>query len=73
MKELRFNVFGRILAIRGEPGAWQPFYPGNDGTRRPADFIIPSEITEDGLADYLADLFHEDANASRNTVQRLHL
>jgi hypothetical protein len=72
MDELRFNVFGKLVAIIGQPGSWQAFYPGNDGTRRPADFVIPTDITEDGLAEYLADLFHEDATPRRNTVHRLH-
>ena len=71
MKELRFKVFGRLLAITGTPGAWQAFHPGTDGKRRPADFIIPDDIPEDGLADYLADLFHEDATPRHNTVHRL--
>ena len=71
MNERRFNVFGKVIAISGTPGAWQAFYPGNDGTRRPADFIIPADITEDDLAEYLADLFHEDATPRRNTVKRL--
>lgn len=67
----RFNVFGKLIAISGMPGSWEAFYPGNDGTRRPADFLIPAEITEDGLAEYLADLFHENATPKRNTVERL--
>ena len=71
MDALRFNVFGKLIAISGQPGSWQAFYPGSDGTRRPADFIIPADVTEDGLADYLADLFHEDATPRRNTVERL--
>jgi hypothetical protein len=71
MNALRFNVFGTLVAISGKPGAWQAFYPGNDGTRRPADFIVPADVTEEGLADYLADVFHEDATPRRNTVERL--
>ncbi|KFI06125.1 hypothetical protein [Massilia sp. BSC265] len=71
MNTLRFKVFGRLVAISGKPGAWQAFYPGSDGTRRPAGFVIPADITEDGLAEYLADLFHEDATPRRNTVELL--
>ncbi|VXC41440.1 hypothetical protein [Massilia sp. 9I] len=71
MDELRFKVFGKLIVIRGKPGFWLAFYPGNDGTRRPADFIVPPDISEDGLAEYLADLFHEDATPKRNTVERL--
>ena len=71
MRELRFNVFGRLVAITGAPGNWQACYPGNDGKRRPADFVIPHDVREDDLQEYLADLFHEDATPRRSTVQRL--
>jgi len=71
MRELRFNVFGKPVTITGTPGAWQAFYPGSDGKRRPADFIIPHDVREDDLLEYLADLFHEHATARRPTVQRL--
>ena len=71
MRELRFSVFGKPVTITGSPGAWQAFYPGTDGKRRPADFIVPHDIPEDGLAEYLADLFHEDATPHRSTVYRL--
>ncbi|MCD2514804.1 hypothetical protein LQ564_00575 [Massilia sp. G4R7] len=71
MRELRFNVFGTLVTITGAPGAWQAFHPGTDGKRRPADFVIPHDISEDGLLEYLADLFHEDATPRRPTVHRL--
>ena len=71
MRQLRFNVFGTLVTITGAPGAWQAFYPGSDGKRRPADFIVPDDILEEGLLEYLADLFHEDATPRRPTVLRL--
>jgi len=71
MRALRFNVFGRLVTITGAPGNWQASYPGNDGKRRPADFVIPHDVREDDLQEYLADLFHEDATPRRSTVQRL--
>lgn len=71
MRELRFNVFGTLVTITGTPGAWQAFYPGSDGKRRPADFVVPHDILEDGLLDYLADLFHEDATPRRPHVLQL--
>lgn len=73
MNELRFKVFGKVVAITGQSGAWQAYYPGSNGTRRPADFVVPAELTEADLAEYLADLFHEDATPRRNTVERLPL
>lgn len=71
MGEHRFDVFGKLVVIAGEPGAWQAFYPGVDGKRRPADFIVPHDVAEDELAEYLADLFHENATPKHATVERL--
>jgi len=71
MSEYRFKVFRKVIAIAGGPGAWRAFYLGADGKRRPADFIVPGEVGEDDLAEYLADLFHEDAAPGHDSVQRL--
>jgi hypothetical protein len=71
MREHKFNVFGQFIAVTGTDGAWQAFYLGNEGKRRPADFVVPRDITEAGLAEYLADLFHESARPRNNTVQEL--
>ncbi|TFW27324.1 DUF7661 family protein [Massilia horti] len=71
MREFRFNVFGTLIAITGSAGAWQAFHLGADGKRRPADFIVPSDIAEDELSEYLADLFHEQATPKKGTVERI--
>jgi len=69
---LFFKVFGRLIAIREKAGSWQAFHTGSNGTLRPADFIIPTGTREEELAEYLADLFHEDATPEHNTVERLY-
>lgn len=61
MKEFKFNIFGTLIAITGSAGAWRAFYLGADGKRRPADFVVPTDVVEDELCEYLADLFHENA------------
>lgn len=71
MADHRFNVFGKLVLIRGSAGAWEAFYPGPDGKRRPADFIVPDDIAEADLQEYLADLFHEDATPRNHSVTRL--
>jgi hypothetical protein len=71
MKQLRFNVFGQHIAIEGSAGSWQAFHLGNEGKRRPADFVIPAEVAEADLAEYLADLFHESATPRRNEVKQI--
>ena len=71
MQEYRFNIFGTLIAIRGNPGAWRAFYLGAEGKRRPADFIIPDDIQADALCEYLADLFHEEATPRNNTATQI--
>ncbi len=71
MQEFRFRVFGRMVAVRGPAGAREVFYLGPEGKRRPADFIVPGDVADDALAEYLADLFHEDATPRYGSVDRL--
>lgn len=61
MKEFRFNIFGAFISVAGSNGNWRAFYFGADGKRRPADFVVPNDVAEDELCEYLADLFHENA------------
>lgn len=70
MDEFKFNVFGTLVAITGAAGAWQAFYPGNEGKRRPADFIVPADLQVNELRQYLADLFHENATPRHNVVEQ---
>ncbi len=67
MKSMEFNIFGTAIGVIGTTGEWNAFYLGNEGKRRPADFIVPNELGEDEICGYLADLFHENATP-RNSV-----
>jgi len=71
MNEYRFRVFRKLVAVRGAAGAWQAFYLGADGKRRPADFIVPAGVPAEELMAYLADLFHEDAAPGHDSVHPL--
>ncbi|HJV00345.1 MAG TPA: hypothetical protein VJ752_07355 [Burkholderiaceae bacterium] len=71
MKEARFNIFGKLIAIVGANGAWNAFYLGNDGKRRPADFVVPNDVQEEDLCEYLADLYHENATPRNCNAVRL--
>ena len=71
VSELRFNVFGRIFAIAGEPGRGWSAFALADGKRVPAGFIVPAFLLEDELCQYLADLFHESATPTNGDVIRL--
>lgn len=71
MEEYRFNVFGTLVAVVGAAGNWQAYYLGNEGKRRLADFVVPTDIGSGDLAEYLDDLFHEDATPRNNVVKQL--
>ena len=71
MHELRFNVFGKHIAVTRAQAGWSAYYLGGDGKRRPADFVVPDDIAEQDLATYLGDLFHEFATPKNGTVKQL--
>ena len=72
MPEARFDVFGRRrVAVTECAAGWQAFWLGDDGKRRAADFIVPDFLIEAELAQYLADLFHEDATPEHPAVVRI--
>ncbi len=72
MSSLRFNVFGRVVLIQREGTSWQAYAVGADGKRSPAGFVVPDFVTEQELAQYLADLFHESATPTNGDVRRIH-
>jgi hypothetical protein len=67
-EEYRFDVFGRRMAIARSDDAWVAYLIGAEGKRRRAGFEIPDFVTADELAQYLDDLFHEDASPDRPGV-----
>jgi hypothetical protein len=72
VKTLKFDVFGRDVAIVKTDSGWQAFYTGSEGKRRPAkDIIFPSNITESEMAQYLDDLCHEWATDRNKNVNRV--
>lgn len=71
MKEFRFHIFGAHIAITGAPGAWRAFILGAEGKRRPAEFVVPDDVAEHELCEYLADLFHEHATPRNSVAKQL--
>lgn len=71
MTPLRFNVFGRIVAIERHDASWRAYAVGNDGKRSPAGFVVPDFVREDELEQYLFDLFHELAAPGNGDVRRI--
>ena len=72
MNLIKFDVFGRDILVVKSSSGWKAFYPGTEGKRRPArDIMIPPDIPEEKLAEYLDDLCHEWANDRNNSVIRV--
>jgi hypothetical protein len=71
MQEHRFNIFGSIVLIRREAGAWPALAVGADGKRMPANFVIPDFIEDSDLEQFLFDLFHESARPGNGEVRRI--
>ena len=72
MKTLKFDVFGWDVAIVKTESGWQAFYLGNDGKRHPAsDIIVPANIAETEIGQYLDDLCHEWATDRNKSVNRV--
>lgn len=59
MESYKYNIFGREVLIERRPDSWMTFYQGSEGKRRKAGIVIPDEIDESGLTQYLSDLCHE--------------
>ena len=69
---MKLNVFGRLVEVSKDHHGWKAFYPGTGGTKRLAhDIVIPSDLDESELVDYIADLCHEWATLENNEVTRL--
>lgn len=68
---LKFDIFGKQIAVERNADRWVPYFFGTEGKRRRADFEIPDSITEAELCRYLADLFHESASASHPDALRV--
>ncbi len=72
LKSIKFDVFGRGILVAEKEAGWQVFYLSSDGKKRPArDLVVPAEISESELTQYLDDLCHEWATDRNQHVRRL--
>lgn len=52
-------------------GRWRRFEVGSEGQRWPSDFVIPSFVAPDEIAQYPFDLLHESAHPLHPRIARL--
>ena len=68
---MRLEVFGKQLLVERYQHQWRVWSLG-EGTRRPADdLVVPVDITQKEMPEYLADLCHEWSRPGADTVQIL--
>lgn len=70
---MKFDIFGRKeLEVVRSKDQWLAFYCGSGGVKRRAeDIAIPASLDESELDEYIADVFHEWASASRDKIKRV--
>jgi hypothetical protein len=72
LKTLKFDVFGRSVLVAESGDGWAAFYLGAEGKKRPAkDIVVPADIPESEIEQYLGDLCHEWATEQHPYVKRL--
>ncbi len=68
---VKLDVFGRHLVVEWIDENWRTYQLGGDGKRAPVNVSIPSSLTEDDLAQFFDDIYHEAATPERPAVVRL--
>ncbi len=68
---VKLDVFGQHLLVERCEGAWRTYQLGSDGKRSLVDVVVPESVTENELAQYFEDLYHEGATPLRPAVVRL--
>ncbi len=69
---ITIDVYGRKIEIVRSCDSWDVFYLGNEGKKRTAhDIVIPQDLTENELINYIEDLLHEWATPSNNKIIEL--
>lgn len=68
---MKLNVFGRdVEIIKDSRENWVAYYLGNEGKKRIAqDIVIPKQLSESDIVEYVADLCHEWASVKYPDVK----
>ena len=68
---VKLDVFGKLMLVVRSEGTWQTYQVGPEGKRSLVDVVVPDSLTENELAQYFDDLYHEAATPRRPAVVRL--
>ena len=57
---MKCRVFGKMYEAKRNESGWRVYLMGQEGKKRfLPDIVIPLSISEDKVAGYLEDIFHE--------------
>lgn len=71
-RTLKLDVFGRLVLVVESNDGWAAFHLGAEGKKRPAkDIVVPADIPESEIEQYLADLCHEWVTEQHPNVNSL--
>ena len=66
---MKFNAYGRKIAVVKISSGWEVQYIGNEGKNRTAhDILIPGDLAENEIKSYLEDMLHEWASSTNNQI-----
>ena len=69
---LKFQVFHQSMSIQRKGEEWLLYRESDTSIRsRIYDVVIPSDLAEEELARYLADIYHEFATEKYQSVTRV--
>lgn len=69
-KSIIIDLFGKDVEVVRRDAEWIVFYRGSEGKKRLAtDITIPSIINEEGLVEYLSDIYHEHSTEKHQQVK----
>ncbi|WP_373960466.1 hypothetical protein [Vibrio gigantis] len=69
---LKFQVFHQTMSVQRQNKEWLLYRESETSIRaRVYDVIIPSDLAEEELARYLADIYHEFASEQYPSVTRI--
>lgn len=69
---IKFNVFGKKMSVQRKNDQWLLFSDSNSGMRaRVYDVVIPPDLAESALVQYLDDIYHEYSCERQPNVVKL--
>lgn len=67
--KMKLNVYGKKIEVVKTNDNWIVYYLGSEGKKRTAhDIVIPNELEENEIINYLEDLLHEWATPLNHKI-----